>query len=189
MTIDEKEKFVRLMYAIAEAVAGNEEMRVPSDMKIDLYFQGLADLSLNIISDNAAQYLRTNRKGFFPTIADLRNEPDPEDIAREKFDKFQRVIECYYMPGFGSSYDIVIDKLKEYNLEDMIPYLNTYGLEIVNQDNISATRAQFVKQYTAQHHIDTSRQIERSTETKSIGDVLAGLIDDGDNDKPKIEIY
>ena len=187
MTNQDKKKFGCLMLTIGEMSSGSQDMRTPSEIKIELFFQGLKDLSLDRITENTALYFKNNRKAFFPTIADLRNEPDPEDVAREKFDAFQDVINNYYAIGYSSSLDIVIMKLKQRGLADLIPYLDSYGVEIVNQNNISATRAQFVKQYTAHQRIETSHQIERSGEMKRIGDVLAGLIDEG-NDKLKVKI-
>ena len=141
------EAFTKFMIQVGAATPQG----VPSVEKIEGYFQLLEDLDLETVRQNTLLAVRT--KGFFPMIPDIRRESEEyaEPRAQEAYGILEELIEAYYMPGFGESSCTVIEmKLKERGRTDLIPQFYRWGKEIVNSQNPTATRAQFLKTYKAE---------------------------------------
>jgi len=119
---------------------------LPDNDVVEFYFEALKDKSLEEIRANGqAHFIRGS--GFFPTVAELRNDPDPEQEARVVFDIVQNLMDTYFVPGFPGTLDAVYRRLKRRGLGHVVPMIERYGLEIINRENITATRSQFVKSY------------------------------------------
>ena len=171
MTENDRQKFSQLMIMMAEVSVGNEFKR-PSADKIQMYYNLLSDLSFDIIKLNAEKHFRKNK--WFPAISELRGESDEKlkIKAQESFKILNDVIEKYYVAGFACTCDIVEQKLKAMNREDLISDFYKWGTEIVNNSNPTATRAQFLNAYVAHKIIASDRQIETGNKSKQLGEII-----------------
>jgi hypothetical protein len=139
-------RFLKLMLELGSTTPQG----VPSPEKVEGYFQLLEDMDFETIKQNAIYAIRS--KGFFPMISEIRREGDAVKLAEAKADRAYRLIEFlmrkYYYPGFGPSCMAVIeDKLTKWGEMAVLPLLNRWGQEILENSNPSATRAQFLKSF------------------------------------------
>lgn len=68
------------------------------------------------------------------------------------------LLDNFYMLGLGeTSYKVIYGKLKERNQPELLRYFRSFGAEIYNRENPSATRAQFKRAY------ESSMQVEMKT--------------------------
>jgi len=161
MKDSEKKEFGKLMYAWAEISAGNEQMKTPSITKIELYFQGLKDLTLDTVIDNSAEHFKKNK--WFPAICELRNENGTLDaVAIEAYNTIEELMDSLYDPSLGiACLNAMNERLENMGRAYLKPILMKWGSEIWSRQNITATRAQFIKAFPVETKgIDTSRQIE-----------------------------
>lgn len=66
------------------------------------------------------------------------------------FNLISELLDNFYMPGLGeTSYKVICEKLQEKNQPGLVRYFRSFGTEIYNRENPSATRAQFKRAYEA----------------------------------------
>jgi len=143
-----------------------------SKEKIELYRMALMDLDLETIRQNAAIHIK--RENFFPSVAELRNEPDPEAEAQEAFKQVEDALNKYYDPNFhGTTLELIKKRVggRLFNL------VKRYGTEIFYRDNITTTRAQFLKAYKAESK-NAERKMLRGGEPQQIGEIAKGMLSD-----------
>jgi len=64
------------------------------------------------------------------------------------FALISELIDNFYTPGLGeTSYKVICEKLNEKNQPGLLRYFRSFGAEIYNRENPSATRAQFKRAY------------------------------------------
>lgn len=64
------------------------------------------------------------------------------------FALISELLDAFYMPGLGeTSYKVICEKLQEKNQPGLVRYFRSFGAEIYNRENPSATRAQFKRAY------------------------------------------
>ena len=161
MKDSEKKEFGKLMYAWAEISAGNEQMKNPSITKIEFYFQGLKDLSLDTIIDNSANHFKKNK--WFPAICELRNENGTLDAAAiDAYNIIEELMDSLYDPMIGiPCLNAMNERLERMGRAYLKPILMKWGSEIWSRQNPTATRSQFIKAFPVETKgIDVSRQIE-----------------------------
>jgi hypothetical protein len=140
MTDKDRLPFSALLNALHSSFPNSKP---PSDDTINLFFMGLADMTLDEVQNSAAAYVRTNK--FFPTIADLHGV-DNNNQSSIEYDYLHQIIEDFYWPELGeASRNIIEIKLKEAKKEHLIPMALRYGNEIAYSTNPTATRAQMIK--------------------------------------------
>ena len=154
-------RFTVLMATLGEATPGEN----PSSEKIEIYFRCLQDMPFEEVEKNALNHLRFHK--FFPTIAEIRGERDPELEAQEDFKLLSDVLDRFYAPEIhGSAMRIIEMKLEESGRSDLVPMLRRYGTEIYYGDNITATRAQFIKARKVEIERDRVDMIEGRGKTE-----------------------
>ena len=160
MTEKDRIEFKRLMAKMGEASVGNEEMRRPSPNKCEIYFDFLKDLPFEIIVQNANLHFRRNK--WFPAISELRNEADENSRAVEAYSIIEELMDNLYDPMLGTCcLNAMNEKLDSMGKSYLKPVLMKWGTEIWSRQNITATRAQFLKSFPTEiKGIDTSRQLE-----------------------------
>ena len=161
MTDNDYEVFGDLMLSWGEISSGNEEMRTPSHLKIDTYFKFLKELSLNEICENVKKHFDKNK--WFPAICELRNENGTLDAAAiEAYNTIEELMDSLYDPMIGiPCLNAMNERLETIGKAYLKPILMKWGTEIWSRQNITATRAQFIKAFPVETKgIDTSRQIE-----------------------------
>lgn len=175
MIEQDREQFTQLMIMMSEVSAGTEELKRPSKNKIKMYFDFLKDLDFELIKENANLHFRKNK--WFPAISELRNESDEqiEKEAIQAFEKIKQLMSKYYWGEFGNSCrNIMIMKLKESNQDNLVPYLDEWGIEIAN-GNTQVVRSQFIKTYKSLEGSSDRLLNKHSKETKQIGAILKEL--------------
>ncbi len=139
-------RFAEFLISIGQATPQGE----PAPEKIEGYFQLLEDMDFETIKRNTIQGVQ--EKGWFPMVSDIRRSGEKNELmeleAQKAWDLMLRALD-YYFPGFACSLDIVLKKLDKSERPDLKEYIGSFGLEIVNQTNLPATRAQFLKNYKA----------------------------------------
>lgn len=159
MTENDRNEFIRLMGKMGEAAVGNEEMKRPSKQKMEIYFDFLKDLPLETIVQNANLHFRKNK--WFPAICELRNEADENSRAVEAYSIIEELMDNLYDPMLGTCcLNAMNEKLDSMGKSYLKPVLMKWGTEIWSRQNITATRAQFLKSFPTEiKGIDTSRQL------------------------------
>lgn len=148
-------RFVLLMQTIAETCPGEK----PSTDKCELYFKLLQDMDYETIEKRMSDHLRFNK--FFPTISEIRQEPDLEVIANRDYAIIEELIKNFLFPEFMQcGVGLIEDKLTKKEKAHLIPIFRNWGSEIMNNRNPTATRAQFIKAHIAEMKIERIRQIE-----------------------------
>lgn len=83
-------------------------------------------------------------------------------IIKDMFDRF-------YSPEFNScAGQIICDKLAKQGYSDLIPFAETWGLEIAYAQNPTATRAQFIKSYEAEKQLMQTRKALQTQKAKKL---------------------
>ncbi len=170
MTNKEIEEFNGLMQGLAEIYGENV-----SDERLLLFWEALKDLPLGTIKSNINNHIRLNK--FFPKPSELRGEQNIEIQAQKDIAYLENLLNNYYFPGFGeSSMNIISQKLKEDGKEYLAEMIDRFGVEMVNQFNPSATRAQMLNAYKAD--VKAGRlMLNEKQETKEICGKTEKLID------------
>jgi len=164
MKESDNQKFSQLMAIASEATPGNQ----PSDEKIKIYFEALRDLEFDYIRENTINHLRT--KHFFPHICDIRNEPTEEEMANKAFQEVEDLLNKFYDPGLHS---VTLGIIKSRTSKECFKLIQRFGTEIFYAENITASRAQFIKAYIADTKIGDRRMIkERSGKPVQIGKIV-----------------
>jgi len=168
------EQFTKLLIGIGKASPQGE----PDPEKIEAYFQLLEDMDFETLRQNTIRAVR--EKGWFPMISDIRRTDEKNELmeleAQKAWDILERAFD-YYFPGFGCSLDIVLRKLDEWNRPDLKDYVRSFGLEIVNQTNLPATRAQFLKSFKARK-AEKHLELESCDENAKLSPRIAGMLEE-----------
>lgn len=174
--MNRKQDFVRFSKLMVE-LGSTTPQGIPGPEKIEGYYQLLEDMEFDTIKQNAIYAIQS--KGFFPMVSEIRRENDILKINEAKANDAYKIVRDlmtkYYYPGFGRScMDVIEFKLKEGKREDLIPFANRWGGEILENSNPSATRAQFLKSYMIE-----SGEFYALPEHKQrqISDTAAGLLE------------
>ena len=175
LTLMNLSALLETFYEISVKTAKSEP---PSKEFKKLYFEILKDLDFETVNKNGFEHFKKNK--YFPAACDLRNDQKKDDLleieAQKSWKTLENVMLDYYYPGFACSLDIIFCKLKEYGREDLKEYVRSYGLEIVNQSNITATRAQFLKTLKARKQ-DEFIQLGTPQEIKQVAEGVKEMLD------------
>ena len=168
--------FGELMIKMSEVAAGNEDMKRPSKEKIEMYFEALKDLSLEIIHRQAVIHFQ--REKFFPAICELRPQVDDEVEAQQAFEDIKEAVLNLYDPMLGTAALVAVQEhLKNRDREHLIKMLPSWGAEIAYSEKMGVTRAQFIKAYVAEKKIKLKELAEgREKDTVQIGDLKQKLL-------------
>lgn len=145
-------RFIAFMSALAQGTP--DRGKIDEDV-LEVYFRLLEDMPIEAIETNSILAVREN--GWFPKVNDIRREKDTQKIVEAKADEAYNIItellENYYFQGFGqSSMAIIEQKLNEMNRPELFRLVHRWGPEIVNNQNPTATRAQFLKSFAIQEN-------------------------------------
>ena len=159
--------FTLLMKKMGKATTeGSNEDRNPSDERISIYFDFLADVPFDQVALAANKHFNKSRK--FPGICDLNGNAE-SDIESQAIDAFETIGKAFlsgHHPDGGQHARIAIDYLKKVHKENIAPFLYQWGWDIVHSENPTATRAQFIKSFKA----SKANQIDQDVERRLIGD-------------------
>jgi len=161
MTENNREQFTLLMAKMGEAAVGNDETKRPNKKKVEIYFDFLKDMEYDTIVANANLHFKKNK--WFPAICELRNENGTLDaVAIEAYNTIEELMDSLYDPSLGiACLNAMNERLENMGRAYLKPILMKWGSEIWSRQNITATRAQFIKAFPVETKgIDTSRQIE-----------------------------
>jgi len=161
MTENNREQFTLLMAKMGEAAVGNDETKRPNKKKVEIYFDFLKDMEYDSIVANANLHFKKNK--WFPAICELRNENGTLDAAAiEAYNIIEELMDGLYDPMIGiPCLNAMNERLESMGRAYLKPILMKWGTEIWSRQNITATRAQFIKAFPVETKgIDTSRQIE-----------------------------
>ena len=159
--IKDFKRFSILMAIVGEATPGEK----PSPEKIEIYYRCLEDMSYEVIERNTFEAVK--KKGFFPLIPDIRNEPNSEAILQADIELIENLCLEFIFPDFPQTgRNIVIHKLEEMKKEYLVPLVDRFGAEIVNGTNPSATRAQMLRAHKAEMEMKLLPKSEEFKELK-----------------------
>jgi len=179
----ERKRFADLMRSLGEAYS-----KEISEPKIEIFWQGLQDLSFDQIHQNALQHLRgkgavllaQQASRFFPTIADLRAEGEQEEVAKaeaqEAYYAIKRAMETFFDPMLGqASLNAIQEHLRAEGYSEYVStqLLLQWGDEILAERNPTATRPQFIRAYLDCKARELKKLPPRGGEPKRIGDIMA----------------
>lgn len=167
MTNNDYDKFSELLFQIASICISSDKL---THEKVEFYFELLKDLEFDKIKQNSIDYLRTEKKPFFPSPAILRG--DTQEKAIEAYNIITEMMNQFYSPDFhGITLGIIRNRLKESGRSSLFPLLQKWGDEITSGTNPSATRAQFLKTYDTEIKI-----IERKKLPSGKSQHISGLL-------------
>ncbi len=177
--------------------AAHTNLKKPSRDIVQVWFEWLKDISDEIfmmaVKEIAMKpgYPPQNVPGELWAVCErIAGKLTPEQAYSIIKDHFYR----FYSPEFNScTGQIIRDKLTEQGYSDLIPFAETWGLEIADAQNQTATRAQFIKSYDAEKQLMQTRKalqtqkakklLQPAREAKPIGQLLRIK-----NQKPKTHV-
>lgn len=146
MTRDEFQKFSNLLLQISAVCINPNEL---TQEKTEFYYELLQDIPFDQIKQSATDYLRSEKKPFFPSPAILRG--DTQEKAIEAYNIISETMFGFYAPELGpASFTAMHHRLEKLGHSTLSPLLQRWGVEILAGNNPSATRAQFLKAYTTE---------------------------------------
>jgi len=146
-----------------------------SDERVLMYWEALKDLEWEEFKVNVSRHIKINK--FFPLPSELRDSDDPEAIANQDFDIIVDLMNKFSFDGFQQCGSAIIElKLKEMNRIDLYDPYQRWGSRILNDNNPSALRAQFIRARSAEIKRD-NLQLPSGPERKQIQDKVDGLLE------------
>ena len=161
--------FLRLMQITAKAFR-----RTLDEDTIELYRLMLMDMDIETIGRRMSEHAKHEK--FFPAIAEIRQDPKPEEKAQADYAMIEEMISHFIYPGMESTgRTIVAMKLEEKGRGELVPFLDRWGSKILNSTNPTATQAQLIKQLTVEHKRGL-KELQQSPDEKRISDGIGKLI-------------
>lgn len=153
------EKFARVMAHLAKACVGESLGKE----KLRMYFAALKDKSIDDIVVNASLYLRSADPPYFPSVAKLAGEKDPELAAMEAFHKLQDYVSRFYRPNV--TWKEIADAFEKNEDTHLIPHYKRWVHEIANTTSVSVTRSHFIKSFQAEEQTRKAKQLTGQSQT------------------------
>jgi len=156
MVPDDLERFTIFMNQLAEVC---KEKDPPSDDKIKGYFILLMDMEFDDILANAYESVK-HGENWFPSPMAMRGEDKLEYYADQAYMVAKQILADHFYPDFpATSLKVVRRKLNDVGLGGYFDIVNEFGLEMLNGDNPTATRAQFRRAFKSIATVGKMREL------------------------------